>query len=139
MRKDKGLREVIYTFIENYIKAHQYAPTVREIAYGCGKISLSTVVYHLDDLAHEGRLRRSRYKSRSIRLLTTPQQLKELTEEIYSYIASCLQNEGISPSQEEIAATCHLSKAAVQMQLKILEEQGRIQLGKGHRQIQVLK
>ena len=139
MSQSKELNETIYNYIEGYIKEHQYSPSVREIASNCGKISLSTVVYHLEALEYEGQLRRSRYKSRSIRLLNTPQRLNELTEEIYTYIASILQSEGISPSQDEIAAACNLSKTAVQMQLKILEEQGRIQLGKGHRQLLLTK
>jgi SOS-response transcriptional repressor LexA len=139
MSKDQDLGESIYQFIETYIQEHQYSPTVREIAHHCGKLSLSTVVYHLDALEYEGRIRRSRYKSRSLRLLNNPQRFNGLTEEIYTYITNSLKNEGISPSQEEIAVACHLSKAAVQLQLKILEEQGRIRLGKGHRQIQILK
>lgn len=129
--------EVIYNFIEAYIEQHHSSPSVREIASACS-VSLSTVVYHLQDLEQEGRLRRSRYKSRSIRLLNNPQRLNELTEEIYSYIVGIFQSDGISPSQEEIARACHLSKAAVQIQLKILEEQGRIRLGKGHRQIHLV-
>jgi SOS-response transcriptional repressor LexA len=138
MSQNSDLAERIYSFIEVYIEEHQYAPTVREIARSCS-ISLGTVVYHLEELQKEGRLRRSRYKARSIRLLNTPQRLNELSEKIYQYIASSFQSEGLSPSQEEIAVACNLSKTAVQSHLKILEEQGRIELGKGHRQVRLLK
>lgn len=138
MSQKTEITERIYRYIEAYIEEHQYAPTVREMARACD-IAQSTVVYHLEVLEQAGRLRRSRYKSRGLRLLNTPQRLNELSEEIYSYIASSLENEGISPSQDEIAAFCHLSKTVVQAQLRILEDEGRIQVGKGHRQLQLLK
>ena len=135
MSKDQEVSEVIYDYIDRYIKEKRYSPSMREIARAC-QVALSTVSYHVERLELAGRLRRLRYKSRSIRLLNTPQRQHELSEEVYRFISS-LEKDGINPSQDEIAAACHLSKSVVHIQLKILEEAGRIRLGKGHRQIQI--
>ena len=128
--------EVIYEYIDRYIKEKRNSPSMREIARAC-RVALSTVSYHVERLELAGRLRRLRYKSRSIRLLNTPQRQHELSEEVYRFISSSVEKDGINPSQEEIAVACHLSKSVVHIQLKILEEAGRIRLGKGHRQIQI--
>jgi SOS-response transcriptional repressor LexA len=137
MSKDKDLGEKIYEFIESYIQEHQYSPTVREISKACGKISLSTVNYHLDGLEAEGRIMRSWYKSRSIRLRSAEGSEDELTEEVYAVIAEAIHQEGLAPTQREIADACHISKATVQIHLQRLENQGRILRGEGHRSIQL--
>jgi SOS-response transcriptional repressor LexA len=135
MSEDKDLSETIYQYIEAYIREHQYSPSMREIARACGRISLSTLSYRLDLLEAEGRISRSWYKSRSIRLVNKVKSEEETREDIYRFIAEYLQREGISPTQREIASACHLSKSSVQQQLKMLEEEGRILLEKGHRRI----
>lgn len=137
MSQEQDLAKSIYEFIEAYIQEHQYAPTMREIARACGKISTSTVSYHLDALEAQGRIIRSWYKSRSIRLRTEAGTEDEITEDVYRVIVEAFKHEGIAPTQREIADVCHISKATVQMHLKRLEEQGRILRGEGHRSIQL--
>jgi SOS-response transcriptional repressor LexA len=138
MSQKQDLAEAIYSYIEAYIKEYQYSPSMREIADSCGEISLSTVSYHLDGLEAQGRISRSWYKSRSIRLTQGQQDLDEVAEDVYRYIAEYIQREGIAPNQREIAAACHLSKTGVQYQLRHLEAHGRLLLKKGHRRIQLL-
>jgi SOS-response transcriptional repressor LexA len=137
MSEDKDLGERIYQFIANYIKEHQYSPSLREIGSACGKVSLGSVSYQLDKLEAEGKISRAWYKSRSIRLTEKLQTLDETAEDVYRFIAEYLQREGIAPNQREIADACHLSKSGVQYQLKHLEGQGRLIVERGHRRIQL--
>lgn len=137
MGQKSDLAEKIYSYIEAYIKEHQYSPSIREIADSCGDISLSTVSYHLDGLETEGRIIRSWYKSRSIRLAGKKQELDEIAEDVYRFIAEYIQGEGIAPSHREIGNACHLSKTGVHYQLKHLESHGKIIVEKGHRRIQL--
>jgi len=59
----------ILNFIRDFMRAHDYAPTVRDIVKGC-RISTSSVVqYHLNRLEKEGYIRRDPLVFRSIRLL----------------------------------------------------------------------
>lgn len=138
MSQEKDTSESIYAFIESYIKEHQISPTMREIAKGCGQISLSTVSYHLDALEAAGRISRSWYKSRSIRLKREAVSEDEITEYVYTVIARAIRQEGIAPTQKEIADACHISKTMVQMHLNRLETQGRIIRGEGHRNIHLV-
>jgi SOS-response transcriptional repressor LexA len=137
MKAKKALGEAIYEFLATYIAEKKKAPSQREIAQACGGISLSTVSYHLDALEAEGRILRAWYKSRSIRLLEPQAAPDELAEDVYLFIKTYFEREDIAPSQREIAAACHLSKTAVQVQLKRLETAGRIHLDEGHRGIQL--
>ena len=137
MSQKQDLAESIYQFIEAYITEHQRSPTIREIARACGKISTSSVSYHLDKLEAQGRIIRSWYKSRSIRLRTEAATEDEITEDVYQAIVEAIKHEGLSPTQREIADVCHISKATVQMHLKRLEERGKILRGEGRRSIQL--
>jgi SOS-response transcriptional repressor LexA len=138
MSQKSDLAEKIYKFIEAYIKEHQYSPSLREIADACGKISLSTLSYHLDGLEAEGRIVRSWYKSRSIRLKSKERSEDEITEEVYAVIVGTFKQEGLAATQKEIADACHISKTMVQMHLQRLEAQGRIIRGEGHRSIHLV-
>jgi SOS-response transcriptional repressor LexA len=138
MSQKSDLAERIYGFIEAYIQEHQSSPSLREIAEACGKISLSTVSYHLDGLEAEGRIIRSWYKSRSIRLRSEEGNEDELTEEVYTAIVEAIKRERMSPTLREIAEACHISKTMVQSHLQRLEAQGRITRGEGHRSIHLV-
>lgn len=46
----------IFAFICEFIQTKGYSPSYREIARGVGIKSTSTVLYHLDLLAAEGRI-----------------------------------------------------------------------------------
>ena len=55
--------------IKNYIVAHGYPPTVREIAEELRVSSPATIQVHLEILAHKGYIRKDGNKNRSIELL----------------------------------------------------------------------
>lgn len=56
----------ILDYITQYIEAHGYAPTIREIAEGCGFRSTSTVAYHLNALEGAGLITRRYHTPRAI-------------------------------------------------------------------------
>jgi repressor LexA len=66
MTQANSTSDKIYVFIEAYIAANSWPPSVREIAEGC-YVSISTVSYHLRILKAQGRIRRDTKKARSIR------------------------------------------------------------------------
>ena len=62
----------ILDFISNFIGDKGYAPSVRDVAGGCGISSSSVTQYHLNVLEREGYIRRDRDISRSVGLLKRP-------------------------------------------------------------------
>lgn len=62
-------RKQILDFITNFIRQRGYAPSVRDVAEGCGISSSSVAQYHLNVLEREGCIRRDREVSRSIGLV----------------------------------------------------------------------
>ena len=62
-------RKQILDFIANFIKERGYAPSVRDVAEGCGISSSSVAQYHLNVLEREGYIHRDREISRSIGLV----------------------------------------------------------------------
>ncbi len=60
--------EDVYQFIRQYVAAHGYAPTIREISEGCF-MSATNVIRYLDKLEAWGRISREPRKPRSISLL----------------------------------------------------------------------
>lgn len=61
------ITETVYTFIQNFVHEHGYAPSLRKIGEAC-YIGRSTVVRHLDKLEAIGQIERETGKARSIRL-----------------------------------------------------------------------
>jgi repressor LexA len=59
----------ILGFIAGFIKKKGYAPSIRDIAAGCGVSSPSIAQYRLDILEREGYIHRDRGISRSISLV----------------------------------------------------------------------
>ena len=59
-------RERILSFISDFRETKGYAPTVREIAQGCGVTSPSVVHYHLNRLELAGLITKEKEKFRSI-------------------------------------------------------------------------
>lgn len=59
----------ICQFIAQFIAAHRYAPTIREIGHGVGISSTSVVLYHLRALERAGALRHREGYSRTIVLI----------------------------------------------------------------------
>ena len=58
----------ILDFISEFIEEKSYAPSVRDVAKGCGISSASVTQYHLNVLEREGYIHRDRDISRSIGL-----------------------------------------------------------------------
>lgn len=62
-------RVKVLNYLRDYIAAHQFPPTVREIAAGVGISSTSVVNYHLRRLAETGRIERIQGAARAIRVV----------------------------------------------------------------------
>ena len=59
----------ILTFIRGYYTQHGWAPSLREIADGCGLASPSSVNYQLGELQRMGWIRRHPNRSRALVVL----------------------------------------------------------------------
>src|SRR5829696_3710398 len=74
-------QQEIWNFLVEYVDAHGYPPTVREIGERVGLASPSTVHAHLANLERAGLLRRDPTKPRALELLgrrvAAPQPAKE--------------------------------------------------------------
>lgn len=62
------MEERIYVFVRDFIADHGYSPSYREIADGVGLRSTSTVLYHLDVLAKDGRVDYVRHSPRTVHI-----------------------------------------------------------------------
>jgi len=69
MKRLSDVQTQIIDFIEKFIEKHDYAPSVRDVANGCGIASSTVAQYHLNILEREGHISRGRKVSRSISLL----------------------------------------------------------------------
>jgi repressor LexA len=70
MAKDLSERQRnILTFIGEYVREHQFPPTIREIGEKVGITSTSVVKYNLDALERKGHIQRDADISRGIRLV----------------------------------------------------------------------
>ena len=68
----------ILGFLKEFRSAHDYAPTLEEIAVEFG-VSKITVLQHLRALEKRGAIRRGRYQARAIELLDPPRSEKHAT------------------------------------------------------------
>ena len=50
-------KDKVYEYIIEYMKEHQYSPSVRDICEGTGLKSTSTVYQHMVNLEIEGKIR----------------------------------------------------------------------------------
>jgi repressor LexA len=64
-----GRQREIWSFLVDYVDAHGYPPTVREIGQAVGLASPSTVHAHLANLERAGLLRRDPTKPRALELI----------------------------------------------------------------------
>ena len=69
-------RELVRTFIGEFLAKHGYAPSVREIGRAVGLKSSSAAYYHLRALEAAGEVRRERFISRAITLCQPHSQKK---------------------------------------------------------------
>lgn len=61
-----GTQEQVLLFVAEFIRREGFAPSYREIRDGTMIQSISTIGYHIDQLAFEGLIRRRRNRSRAI-------------------------------------------------------------------------
>ena len=137
MKKSQERTEDIYDFILAFRKANGFPPTLQQIGMACG-VARGTVAYHLDKLEAQGRIQREAHKSRSIRVTSHVPQNDDTSEEVYRFICEVAADEGIAPTQTEIASGCYLSRSAVRRSLLRLEAQGRIRRGEGQRSMEII-
>src|SRR5437868_9752858 len=76
VRPTKKQKELL-TFIEEFIAAHGYSPSYREIMAGTGHTSVATVSLHINNLIKRGHLRK---RDRSARSLEVVNQTKKTDE-----------------------------------------------------------
>lgn len=88
-RPTKKQRELL-TFIDEFIKAHGYSPSYREIMSGCNYTSVATVSLHVNNLILRGHLRK---KDRSARSLELVEQSEEESGKI--------QTTAVKPGEEK--------------------------------------
>jgi repressor LexA len=62
-------QQAIFAFIRDFIREHDYPPSIRDIQDGCGISSTSVVDYNLKALERQGMIRRDREVSRAIELV----------------------------------------------------------------------
>lgn len=66
-------QEDIQRFLISFERRYGFAPSINEIALGCGFQSNSGVQYQLEQLEVKGYIERLDRKARAIRVLLTPQ------------------------------------------------------------------
>jgi SOS-response transcriptional repressor LexA len=89
LRPTKKQKELL-TFIEDFIAAHGYSPSYREIMQGTGHTSVATVSLHVNNLIKRGHLAKRDRSARSLEVVRpksvaaesgiTPKQLKTSEE-----------------------------------------------------------
>lgn len=73
MRKNKTAierKQMILSYVEEYMGQHHFPPTMREICEGVGLRSVSTAHQYLAALENDGRICRMRGCSRAIQILS---------------------------------------------------------------------
>lgn len=68
-------RRAVYVYIVQYIQAHSYAPSLREIAAAVGLNSTAAVEYHLRGLVQDGLIARGRYVARGLTIVRRQSQV----------------------------------------------------------------
>jgi repressor LexA len=75
VRPTKKQREIL-TYIEQFITAHGYSPSYREIMKGLNYTSVATVSLHVNSLIQRGHLRKRDHSARSIEVVSSSEQPK---------------------------------------------------------------
>src|SRR5438309_2189680 len=68
IRPTKKQHELL-EFIENFIAAHGYSPSYREIMHGAGYNSVATVALHVNNLIRRGHLCKRDHSARSLEVI----------------------------------------------------------------------
>jgi repressor LexA len=78
-----GRQQEIWKFLTDYVDAHGYPPTVREIGEAVGLASPSTVHAHLANLERAGLIRRDPTKPRALELRRDPRPDPALAADVH--------------------------------------------------------
>jgi SOS-response transcriptional repressor LexA len=81
VRPTKKQRELL-TFIGEFIQAHGYSPSYREIMAGLGYTSIATVALHVRSLIKRGHLRKRDYSARSLELTHPAEDMAITTNQV---------------------------------------------------------
>lgn len=80
VRPTKKQKELL-TFIEDFIAAHGYSPSYREIMAGTGHTSVATVSLHVNNLIKRGHLAKRDRSARSLEVVNPSNKSTEVTIE----------------------------------------------------------
>lgn len=111
IRPTKKQRELL-SFIEQFIAAHGYSPSYREIMQGLSYNSVATVALHVNSLITRGQLRKRDRSARSLEVITSfetslsklitnevkPAEEKWLVEKIEYFFQRLEQTAGPTPA-----------------------------------------
>ncbi|MGH7157094.1 MAG: LexA family protein [Candidatus Saccharimonadales bacterium] len=75
LRPTKKQKELL-TFIEDFITAHGYSPSYREIMQGTGHTSVATVSLHVNNLIKRGHLAKRDRSARSLEVVNPSKKLE---------------------------------------------------------------
>jgi SOS-response transcriptional repressor LexA len=78
VRPTKRQKELL-TFIEEFITAHGYSPSYREIMQGTGHTSVATVSLHVNNLIKRGHLAKRDRSARSLELVKSKSAAAEIS------------------------------------------------------------
>src|SRR3954447_15922162 len=78
-----GRQQEIWKYLTDYVDAHGYPPTVREIGEAVGLASPSTVHAHLANLERAGLIKRDPTKPRALELRRDPKPTGAQAEEVH--------------------------------------------------------
>lgn len=85
MENDKSIRPTkkqkeLLTFIEDFIAAHGYSPSYREIMNGTGHTSVATVSLHINNLIKRGHLQKRDRSARSLEVVNPSKKMEPEVE-----------------------------------------------------------
>ncbi|HVC36244.1 MAG TPA: hypothetical protein VNE40_02255 [Candidatus Dormibacteraeota bacterium] len=81
IRPTKKQKELL-TYIEDFITAHGYSPSYREIMSGLNYNSVATVALHVKSLISRGHLRKRDHSARSLEVVSSSEQTKITSNQI---------------------------------------------------------
>jgi repressor LexA len=81
VRPTKKQRELL-SFIDEFIKAHGYSPSYREIMRGLNYTSVATVALHVNSLIKRGHLKKRDHSARSLEVVTSDDTPAKITSNL---------------------------------------------------------
>ena len=94
----------LLNFINEYVDANGYPPTVREMCHAVKVSSTSTIAYYLNKLENNGFIKKSPNKNRALEVVQSPKQANEQLEELRNSNMIAIPELGIITAGEPILA-----------------------------------